>query len=188
MGRGERARDGEFAGWLRFPHFDLAQLVCLTATVVYLLTAHSLHCIRRAPTLSFTLSTSSSPLPLRPLFPMSPLSSSLPLPASHSMAPPIFRLSPELLLLVFEHLPVMFGRRVEEDLVAWPVTSSCPWLRHCATVCKRWTAPAQQTLGASRLSRRCFLCLFPLSDRFSSVGWCTSALLPSRTDAVDSVI
>ncbi|GAA5905945.1 hypothetical protein JCM6882_009078 [Rhodosporidiobolus microsporus] len=55
----------------------------------------------------------------------------------------------ELLLRIFEWLPEIHGDTVVEDMVAWTITSSCTWLRHCARVCKAWRAPAQNTLFRS---------------------------------------
>ncbi|BGP20575.1 hypothetical protein JCM10213v2_008738 [Rhodosporidiobolus nylandii] len=59
---------------------------------------------------------------------------------------PIQRLPPEILLRVFTFVAAVFSSTVEEDLIAWPLTSTCPCLRHCALVCRAWKGPAQNTL------------------------------------------
>ncbi|BGP43829.1 hypothetical protein JCM10450v2_008027 [Rhodotorula kratochvilovae] len=59
---------------------------------------------------------------------------------------PASTLPTELLLRVFELMPMMYAGEVREDLVAWTVTSSCPDLPLVARVCRTWRAAAQSTL------------------------------------------
>ncbi|GAA5856678.1 hypothetical protein JCM9279_004868 [Rhodotorula babjevae] len=52
----------------------------------------------------------------------------------------------ELLLRIFELVPMMYAGEVREDLVAWTVTSSCPDLPKVARVCRGWRRAAQLSL------------------------------------------
>ncbi|GAA6057321.1 hypothetical protein JCM3770_001089 [Rhodotorula araucariae] len=66
----------------------------------------------------------------------------------HALQPhfPAGLLPTELLLRVFQLLPMMYAAEVREDLVAWTVTSSCPDLPLLARVCRAWRPAAQSTL------------------------------------------
>lgn len=59
---------------------------------------------------------------------------------------PALRLPTELLLRVFEFLPILFAHEIREDLVAWSVTSSCPNLMNLSLVCRGWRQAAQGVL------------------------------------------
>lgn len=67
----------------------------------------------------------------------------------HSRGPreaPALRLPTELLLRIFEFLPILFAHEIREDLVAWSVTSSCPNLMSLSLVCRGWRQAAQGIL------------------------------------------
>ncbi|GAA5879162.1 hypothetical protein JCM3774_002098 [Rhodotorula dairenensis] len=81
---------------------------------------------------------------------------------------PALRLPTELLLRVFEFLPILFAHEIREDLVAWSVTSSCPNLMNLSLVCRGWRQAAQGILYHSiTLTRAYQLELFmrTISDR-----------------------
>lgn len=59
---------------------------------------------------------------------------------------PALRLPTELLLRIFEFLPILFAHEIREDLVAWSVTSSCPNLMNLSLVCRGWRQAAQGIL------------------------------------------
>ncbi|POY74951.1 hypothetical protein BMF94_1927 [Rhodotorula taiwanensis] len=59
---------------------------------------------------------------------------------------PALRLPTEILLRVFEFLPILFAHEIREDLVAWSVTSSCPNLMNLSLVCRGWRQAAQGIL------------------------------------------
>ncbi|KWU45170.1 hypothetical protein RHOSPDRAFT_33111 [Rhodotorula sp. JG-1b] len=59
---------------------------------------------------------------------------------------PALRLPTELLLRIFEFLPILFAHEIREDLVAWSVTSSCPNLMSLSLVCRGWRQAAQGVL------------------------------------------
>ncbi|TNY17408.1 hypothetical protein DMC30DRAFT_120463 [Rhodotorula diobovata] len=59
---------------------------------------------------------------------------------------PAASLPTELLLRIFELMPMMYAGEVREDLVAWTVTSTCPDLPKVARVCRGWRTAAQLSL------------------------------------------
>jgi len=69
-------------------------------------------------------------------------------PLTHGMSRPTSAASlpTELLLRIFELMPMMYAGEVREDLVAWTVTSTCPDLPKVARVCRGWRRAAQLSL------------------------------------------
>ncbi|GAA5894866.1 hypothetical protein JCM8208_006090 [Rhodotorula glutinis] len=70
-------------------------------------------------------------------------------PLSHATASqptPAASLPTELLLRIFELMPMMYAGEVREDLVAWTVSSTCPDLPKVARVCRGWRRAAQLSL------------------------------------------
>ncbi|GAA5982574.1 hypothetical protein JCM10908_006703 [Rhodotorula pacifica] len=67
-------------------------------------------------------------------------------PSRNAGQAPALRIPTELLLRIFEFLPILFAHEIREDLVAWSVTSSCPNLMNLSLVCRGWRQAAQGIL------------------------------------------